>query len=235
MYTTAVLCFIYYIVLLFYTKKWASTFALFWPIAGGAHLAGALIPWDRGWQRGLTAVLILGWILFILVEVLICSAMMKNITEEVPFIIILGAQVRGTSITHSLKCRLETAILYLNTYLAAKVIVSGGQGKGEDVTEAYAMSAYLKEQGIDSTRIYVEDVSTSTWENLNNSGKIIGDKTQPAAVVTSGFHLYRALVIGKRIGFSNLQGIAAPCAPILIINYMVREFFALLYTFKALK
>lgn len=198
-------------------------------------MAGALIPWGRGAQVVLTVVLILGWTLFILVEVLICSAMMKNIREEVPFIIILGAQVRGTSITHSLKCRLETAILYLNTYPGAKVIVSGGQGKGEDITEAYAMFVYLKEQGIDSTRIYAEDTSTSTWENLNNSGEIIGDKTQPAAVVTNGFHLYRALVIGKRIGFSNLEGIAAPSTPILMINYMVREFFALLYTFRTLK
>ena len=46
------------------------------------------------------------------------------------------------------------------------VIVSGGQGKDEEVTEAYAMAQYLKNAGIDRERIVQEDVSVNTLENL---------------------------------------------------------------------
>ena len=88
---------------------------------------------------------------------------------------------------------------------------------------------YLEQQGIDRNRISQEDSSTSTWENMKNSGRMIGDLEQPAAVVTNNFHLYRALLIGKKAGFTNLKGIAAGSNPVLLLNYLVREFFAVLW------
>ena len=146
-----------------------------------------------------------------------------------PCIIILGAQVRGTQITNSLKRRLDAALVYLEQYPETKAVVSGGQGKGEDITEAEAMAVYLEQQGIDRNRISQEDSSTSTWENMKNIGRMIGDLEQPAAVVTNNFHLYRALLIGKKAGFTNLKGIAAGSNPVLLLNYLVREFFAVLW------
>ena len=86
-------------------------------------------------------------------------------------------------------------MVYLEQYPETKAVVSGGQGKGEDITEAEAMAVYLEQQGIDRNRISQEDSSTSTWENMKNSGRMIGDLEQPAAVVTNNFHLYRALLI----------------------------------------
>ncbi len=41
-----------------------------------------------------------------------------------------------------------------------------GQGKDEEVTEAYAMAQYLENAGIDRERIVQEDVSVNTLENL---------------------------------------------------------------------
>lgn len=234
-YAAAVFCFGYYIIISAYTRKWNSTFALFWPLAGGVHLAAAFIPWTKGVQAALAGVLLLCWIVFLVLEGLICSAMMRKTRDELTYIIVLGAQVRGTRITRSLIYRLEAALFYLKQHPDSRVIVSGGQGKGEAVTEARAMAAYLEKRGIDGSRICLEEASTSTWENLIFSGKIIQDKTQPAAVVTNDFHLYRALRLGKRAGFTNLHGILAPSSPILKLNYLVREFFALLRTFWTLK
>lgn len=198
-------------------------------------MAAAFIPWTRGGQAALTGVLLLLWAVFIALEGLICSAMLRKTSQELTCIIVLGAQVRGTRITRSLMYRLEAALLYLKQHPDSKVIVSGGQGKGEAVTEACAMAAYLEERGIDGSRIYLEEASTSTWENLIYSGKIIQDKTQPAAVVTNDFHLYRALYLGKKAGFTNLHGILSPSSAILKLNYLVREFFALLRTLWTLK
>lgn len=226
---TGLFCFLYYLVMLLYTRKWNSTFSLFWPAAGVLHLLLAYFaPGGTAGHLAVTVVLIC-WGVFLYTEAWICWAMLKKTRDEVPYIIILGAQVRGTRITNSLKRRLDAACEYLEQHTDTKVIVSGGQGIGEDITEAAAMADYLEIRGIDSSRIYKEDTSTSTWENMKNSSRIIGDPRQPCAVVTNNFHLYRALLIGKKAGFTNLHGISASSNPVLQLNYLVREFFALLW------
>ena len=95
------------------------------------------------------------------------------------WIIVLGAQVRGRKITDSLKRRLDSALAYLKEHPDVHVIVSGGQGKDEEVTEAYAMAQYLENAGIDRGRIIQEDASVNTLENLKFSRKLIEDADTP--------------------------------------------------------
>lgn len=183
-----------------------------------------------GWIKNVIGVfIVLLWGIFLIEEVQICMAMRKKAEDGLPYLIILGAQVRGTKITNSLLRRLDTALGYLEDNPDTKVIVSGGQGKGELITEAEAMASYLEQHGIPSDRIYLEAASTSTWENLKYSRQFIEDITQPVAVVTNNFHLYRALLIGKRIGYRSLQGIAASSNPVFQLNYLTREFFAVVW------
>ena len=47
------------------------------------------------------------------------------------------------------------------------------------------------------------------------------------AIVTNNFHVYRAVMLGKHVGFKNVQGIAAESDNRLLLNYMVREGLAL--------
>lgn len=225
---TAGFCLIYYFTLCFYSRKWNSTFALFWPAMGTVHLIPGVLPLPDGIVRVLVALIIILWVVFLFVEVLICKAMFSSSPDNVPYLIVLGAQVRGTRITNSLKRRLDASLVYLEKNPGTKVIVSGGQGKGEDISEAEAMAVYLRQNGIREERIIREDESTSTWENMKFSGRIIGDLDCQAAVATNNFHLYRALQIGKQVGFQNLSGIAASSNPIFQINYLVREFFAVM-------
>lgn len=226
---TGLFCFMYYMVMLLYTRKWNSTFSMFWPAAGVLHLLLSYFSPGGTAGRLVSAVVLIFWCVFLYTEAWICSAMLKKTREEVSYIIVLGAQVRGTRITNSLKRRLDAACEYLEQHRDTKVIVSGGQGKGEDITEAAAMAEYLEERGIESSRIYKENTSTSTWENLKNSSRMLDDPEQPSAVVTNNFHLYRALLIGKKAGFTRLYGIAATSSPVLQLNYLVREFFAILW------
>ncbi|MFR7585354.1 MAG: YdcF family protein [Mediterraneibacter gnavus] len=107
-----------------------------------------------------------------------------------------------------------------------KIIVSGGQGKGEDVSEAYAMVQYLREHEVKDEQIMLEDQSRTTRENLRFSKAYLEELKTPVGIVTNNFHLFRALLIGRSEGYENLTGIAAGCNRILFLNYMVREFFA---------
>ena len=106
------------------------------------------------------------------------------------------------------------------------VIVSGGQGNDEEVTEAYAMAQYLERAGIDCRRIIQEDASVNTLENLKFSRKLIADVDTPVGIVSNNFHVYRGCVYAKRAGFKNPFPIAAGCHPLLFPNYFVRECFA---------
>lgn len=226
---TGIVCLLYYLIISFYTRKWNSTFALFWPVFGGIHILLGILPAEgTGSVLLLTAVFIF-WLVFFAVEIQICSAMLKRADNKLQYIIVLGAQVRKTKITNSLMRRLDAALLYLSENPDTRVIVSGGQGKGEDISEAAAMWEYLCQHGIDGGRIILEDTSTSTWENLRNSSKIIGDLTQPVGIVTNSFHMYRALQMGRKAGFTDSQGISATSNPILQANYLFREFFAVIW------
>lgn len=179
---------------------------------------------------GMKICLLVGWILFFIVTIKIFSAMKADLSVKAAYVIVLGAQVRGTRITGSLMRRLDSACHYLKLHPETKVIVSGGQGKGEDISEAEAMAEELKRRGIARERIIEEDRSTSTEENLRFSADFIGDMTEPVMLVTNNFHICRALMLGKKVGYTCLYGIAATSNPVLFLNYMVREFFAVLLT-----
>jgi uncharacterized SAM-binding protein YcdF (DUF218 family) len=91
-------------------------------------------------------------------------------------LIVLGAGVNGTVPSLSLRERLDAAYDYLQEHPNTICVVSGGQGSGEDISEAECMYRYLVEKGIESKRIYKEDRSTSTEENMKFSLDIIKEK-----------------------------------------------------------
>lgn len=148
--------------------------------------------------------------------------------EQVEYVIVLGARVKGTTITGSLQRRLDTAVSYLKENGNTLVIVSGGKGPGEDITEAQAMYDYLVSHGIESSRITKEEQSTNTLENIKFSREIIQDDAAEVAIVTNGFHMYRATQMAKMQGMTNVYGLAASSDPILKVSYYTREAIAVL-------
>jgi uncharacterized SAM-binding protein YcdF (DUF218 family) len=96
--------------------------------------------------------------------------------------------------------RLEAAYAYLVANPEAKCVVSGGQGNGEDISEAEAMRRWLVNKGIDGDRIYKEDASTSTDENIRFSKRIIENNglNPQLAIVTSEYHTSRAGILAEK-------------------------------------
>ena len=93
---------------------------------------------------------------------------------------------------------------YLNKNPDLKVIVTGGQGPGETVTEAYAMEKYLINKGV-MPRIIKEDKATSTLKILIFKEILdeISDKEDYSVIiVTNGFHMFRSKMIAERVGFT---------------------------------
>lgn len=149
------------------------------------------------------------------------------------YLIVLGAGVNGTVPSLSLRERLDAAYGYLNAHPDAICIVSGGQGPGEDITEAACMAQWLMDKGIDPGRIWQEDKATSTEENLSLSLDLIQEKTgtrpQTAGIVSSEYHLYRAGLMARDQGLTPIPVPAKTQWISLRINYYLREIAAVWY------
>ena len=146
------------------------------------------------------------------------------------YLIVLGAAVYGDQPSLTLVRRLEGTLDYLNEHPDTVAIVSGGMGKGENVTEAQAMHDWLIAHGVPEERVIMEPKATSTLENLKFSFDIIrarGDEPQGnVAIVSSAYHLYRAKLMAKSLGVPDAAGVAAPWGYFFVmLNYFIREAF----------
>ena len=136
--------------------------------------------------------------------------------------------MNGREVSFNLARRLDAAISYLEENPETAVIVSGGQGLGEEIPEAEAMEAYLLEKGIGKERILTEERSMSTQENLLFCREMIPEGSS-VVLATSGFHLHRAMRIARKMGYDRLTGLGAQVKPVTVpLNYM-REVCAVVY------
>lgn len=119
------------------------------------------------------AVVAVGFTAFFIVEGCIISQMHEKGEAGLDYIIVLGAQVRESGPSAALKYRLDEAVEYLEDNPKTICIVSGGQGANEPYSEAEGMAQYLKEQGIDASRILLEDKSLNTEQNMEYSKALI--------------------------------------------------------------
>ena len=166
---------------------------------------------------------------FIIVEGVILKDILvnRNNNPKVKYLIVLGAGLKGDIPSEVLKYRLNKAVEYYKKNPDTIFIVSGGQGKDEWISEAEAMNIYLFKKGVPLKNIIKEDKSTSTYENLKFSDKIIKEKgiTGDIGVMSNNFHMYRVKLISKKLNFP-LKTVYAETPAIVFPNYMLREYFA---------
>lgn len=159
---------------------------------------------------------------------LIINGQYSDDTPENAVVIVLGARVNDSGVSKSLSARLDVAYDYLIDNPNSVCIVTGGQGYDEPMTEAQASFDYLIDLGIDADRIYVEDESTSTYENFANSLEIIKENGLSTNIVitTHDFHMYRAKLMATEQGYTA-YGVCAKSSVYMYPSYYGREILAL--------
>lgn len=186
--------------------------------------------WIRMTFCGLVAA---GILLLLILEGMIFGQFGAKAEAGADYVIILGAQWKTTGPSYVLQKRLDKAIEYLNANPETKVIVSGGQGYNEPVSEAEGMKGYLADAGIDPERILAEDASTNTTQNLIYSGELLNKSEDSVVVVTNNFHMFRALAIAKKQGYLHVEGLSAGTFPLTVPNNLLREAFGIVKDFMA--
>ena len=180
-------------------------------------------------KLALTVLLILGAAVFTAALVPVTRAAGGDADVDADYLIVLGAGVNGSTPSLSLTDRLQAARAYLEAQPDCTAIVSGGQGPGEDISEAEAMYRWLTANGVDGGRIVLEDRATDTLENLKYSFALIPDPDAAVAVVSAEYHLYRAKFLAAVLGRA-VSGVPAPTSlPALKLNYFIREALGMVY------
>lgn len=166
--------------------------------------------------RACVALVILGVLFFLtLLGIILCGSH-DEVDGEPEIMIILGCQVKPWGPSILLQDRLDKALEYLKEHPEVTVVVSGGQGPDEHISEAQAMYEYLVEHGANPEKILLEDGSTNTRQNLDYSLELLRengfDTDDDIIVVSNGFHLARVRMIwGWIYGHTdNLSTLAAP-------------------------
>lgn len=217
----------------------SSKFPLVWLLLGsGFFLAGSCIYFEIEipvWFSGLIGIFLGGFLLLLVFsECLIISAMRQKEVKNLDYIVVLGAQVRGNVPSKSLQYRIDRAEKYLKENKKTKVVLSGGKGEDEGISEAQCMAEELGRKGIAFNRLLLEKKSRNTEQNITFTIPIIQQdskkdlKELKIGIVTNGFHIYRGSGIAQKKMQCKVYGIAAKNSRFLQVNYLLREFFGVM-------
>ena len=188
-----------------------------------------------GWKV-LLVLLLAAALLFAGLELTIGLQGRTHLVGQPRTMVIFGCQMKKDGPSVLLKDRLDTALAYLESHPDMTVIVTGGKGDDEHVSEAQGMYDYLTAHGVDGNRIYKEDQSRNTWQNVNNTLDLMEQEgmelTQDVVLVSNGFHLSRIQLLWDRARNARLanetyrdQYVSTLAAPVSHAPSAARMFF----------
>ena len=176
----------------------------------------------------------IGLVSFVFIEALIIQSSISKHREKSDYLVILGAGLRGEVPSTALFQRLYSSLEYVEINPNVKIVVSGGRGPGESITEAEAMKRFLIKHGVAKGQIIKEERSTSTLENLKFTTEILEKLEKKEnieiTIVTNNFHMFRAKFLALRQGL-QVYGYPAPLHPMLVPTYFAREYLAVINSF----
>ncbi len=190
----------------------------------------------RHWLAALLVLVLAGILAFTAVLGQVLSGARDDLRGNPKVMIILGCQLRADGPSVLLQDRLDTALEYLDGHPDMTVVVSGGQGENEPVSEAQGMADYLTEHGVSPDSIILEASSHNTYQNMVYSARCLEeadiDLSQGVLIVSNGFHLTRAKMLAGRAGFTDISVLSAPSSHTATRLWMyIREPLALVKSF----
>lgn len=133
----------------------------------------------------------------------ICTFSAKDQTCRADAAIILGAATYNGTVSPVYRERINHGIALYKEGYAGKLIVTGGVGAGNTVSDAAAAKQYALGQGVPPADIYTEDASAITQENLVYAKNIMeAHQLHTALIVSDPLHMKRAMLLARDAGIT---------------------------------
>ncbi|MET9604711.1 YdcF family protein [Streptomyces sp. NPDC006512] len=200
--------------------------------SGSAVLAGAVG----------TLALVVGYVTFVFLSFLGYAFLYGRIKVrgDVDHVVMLGSGlIGGDRVPPLLASRLRKGQQIHEAQVARGgrppvLLVSGGKGSDEKVSEARAMADWLIAEGVAPEHVRLEDRSRTTEENMLFSREIMeaDDPGYRCVVVTNNFHAFRAAMMARKAGV-NGQVLGSPTARYFLPTATLREFVAVFWEHRA--
>lgn len=167
------------------------------------------------------------------VTYLVSAQSKRDETRQADAAIVLGAAVWAGTPSPVLRARLDHALLLFQNKQIQRIVVTGGVGRGDNMSEAEASAEYLVSKGVPVEAILLEEQGRSTYESLKAAAVLAQDANiRRVLLVSDPFHMLRSLKMAQDLG---LEAYASPTLtspistrPLEEQFYMLRE--AIAYT-----
>ncbi len=219
-------------VILIYRKSFTLGLAIMIVIGLGLFvLARWLDFWlgitSHGTGIAVRAVFLLGVFFYLFMISFVLSFGRTTVTYDENAVIVLGCGLNedGTP-GPTLTKRLEGCVEYYRQNNNCYVVVSGGYSRYNNVTEGSAMKNYLVNKGIAADKILVDENATNTRENFIHAMNLLKSDNIPTdniCYITNDFHIYRAGVYAKQIGFTDIKSVSTATDYAVFIPAVLRE------------
>ena len=160
-----------------------------------------------GWMVRIVVMLVVAVILFFSGKIIAGSFM--NTEGPARNVIVLGLALENGKPADDLLSRLDTAEQYSGKYPEAVFILTGGNPDESGRTEAAVMRDLLIGRGMAEEKLVLEDQAETTKENFLNTVRMI-DPDDPVVLISSNYHMDRAVQTAESAGFSHVLRLPAP-------------------------
>ena len=142
------------------------------------------------------------WVISIL-SVFVWGA--RDMARPADAIVVLGAAQYAGRPSPVLKARLDHAIALWKRGLAKRLVLTGGRGDGDTISEAAVGRRYVMKAGVADSAILLENEGRTTDASVEAVASIMEEKKLERAILVSDpFHMLRLQILAKRYGVESV-------------------------------
>jgi len=156
----------------------------------------------RLWLRGCAGLLLAGLVLWAATVVLIVAAGSRPQLERADAILVLGAAQYNGRPSPALRARLDHALALYRRGLAHRIILTGGVGVGDTLSEAEVARRYVVAHGVPAAATLMERQGATSAESVGAAAALMrAHGLRTALVVSDRYHMARLELLARRAGF----------------------------------
>jgi len=145
---------------------------------------------------------------------LVLVAGTRPVLRPADTILVLGAAQYNGRPSPVFKSRLDYALELYRRGLAPVIILTGGVGAGDTVSEAEVGRRYARAAGVPDSAMLVERQGLTSAESMGAApGLLAARDLRSALLVSDSYHMLRLMLLGRRVGI-QVWPAPAPGAPI---------------------